>query len=134
MGVFENWGFKLSKVMQIEVTSANNNKSFGHGYVVPQHVLDRITGRVLTLVEGMGLKDGQERAIKDLIKQEIWAPFNQLGTSEATILLSSALHTILWDFKHEYHAAQVRELNKLEGASAVQSKVAETYTLTYKAE
>lgn len=35
-----------------------------------------LEGRLLTIIETIGLNPNQEKAVKDLIKQEIWNAFN----------------------------------------------------------
>lgn len=57
----------------MQITVENSGKSyFEYSYLVDAHMVDRLIGRVLTLIETLGLKDVQEKAIKDLVKQEVW--------------------------------------------------------------
>lgn len=80
--MFEIWGVKSSKVMKkITETSKGSNSSgtlMGGGYIFSGHGVDHLVGRVLTHIETLGLRESQEKAIKDLLKQEIWAPFNSM--------------------------------------------------------
>jgi hypothetical protein len=57
----------------MEITVKSSGKSyFEYSYLVDAHMVDRLIGRVLTLIETLGLRDAQEKAIKDLVKQEVW--------------------------------------------------------------
>lgn len=41
------------------------------GYALYSHDISDLEGRMLTLIEGIGLPEGQERAIKSLVRREI---------------------------------------------------------------
>lgn len=47
-----------------------NGKVSVHSY--NQERFEYLLGRVLTMIEAIGLNSGQEKAFKDIIKQEIW--------------------------------------------------------------
>lgn len=55
---------------------SKNNAIIGHlyegGYIVTDAQLSYLEGRLLTLVDSWGLKDSQEKAGKDLLRQELW--------------------------------------------------------------
>lgn len=42
-----------------------------HGY--NEFRFNHFAGRVMTLIETLGLGESQERAFKDIVKQEIWS-------------------------------------------------------------
>ena len=48
------------------------NVGYGSGYVITDEELRHLEGRLLTLIESIGLKDTQEKAVKDLIRNEVW--------------------------------------------------------------
>ena len=41
-------------------------------YALSQYQLSHLEGRILTLIESWGLKETQEKAVKDLVKNELW--------------------------------------------------------------
>lgn len=45
---------------------------FSSGYVITDDQIRHLEGRLLTLVESIGLKDTQEKAVKDLVRNEVW--------------------------------------------------------------
>lgn len=51
------------------------NFLYGHGYVVSESITDQIVGRVLTLVEALGLPERQEESLKSLMRQAVHSPF-----------------------------------------------------------
>lgn len=52
--------------------------SYGYGYVVPaEGFSERIVGKVLTLIETLGLTSKQEEAIKGLAQQAIYGSFQE---------------------------------------------------------
>ncbi len=60
-------------------------------YMLPTYVLDNLVGRVLTIIEAMGLKDSQEKSAKDIIRQEIYYAF---GPEMAQVLEGSLVYEI----------------------------------------
>lgn len=51
------------------------NPSWGYAYVLPENACDRMVGKVLTLIEVMGLESKQEESTKQLIQQSIRSVF-----------------------------------------------------------
>ena len=45
---------------------------WGAGYVVPENHPYQVTGKILTLLEVLGLPAKQEQSFKDLVHQHIW--------------------------------------------------------------
>lgn len=69
-------GGKLSEI---------NEAVMVHGFYVER--FDYFLGRILTLIETLGLNETQEKAFKDIIRQEVWhlwehAPFMEEKTLE----------------------------------------------------
>lgn len=52
--------------------SKKNGALDNNGYVIHDWSVGTLEGRLLTMVESWGLKDSQEKAIKDLVRQEVW--------------------------------------------------------------
>lgn len=50
----------------------NVSPSYGWCYAIEEYRLSHLEGRLLTLMESLGLRDTQEKAIKDLVKNEVW--------------------------------------------------------------
>lgn len=48
----------------------DNLKITVHGFNVEK--FDYFLGRVLTIIETLGLPQSQEKAVKDLVRQEVW--------------------------------------------------------------
>lgn len=65
------------------------NVSWGWGYVVSQAQISFVQGRMLTLIESFGMNEKQEKAVKDLICQELWRVY------EGAVTLDSEQHTKL---------------------------------------
>ncbi len=55
--------------------SVRETFSYGFAFVMPQHSVETIIGRVLTLVDTLGLNEKQDNAIKGLIKQAVRSAF-----------------------------------------------------------
>lgn len=49
---------------------------YSSGYVVNDYQVQHLEGRLLTLIESIGLKDTQEKAVKDLVRNEVWMLLN----------------------------------------------------------
>ena len=52
---------------------------WGPGYVIEQGETSRLEGRLLTLIEAIGMPDKQEEALKGLIRQELWNSVSSHG-------------------------------------------------------
>lgn len=77
--------------MSKQVTATSSEQAgYGFGYVVNEYKRDYITGRLLTLIESLGLRDTQEKAFKDIIRNEIDGWF-----SGDTIFISGEINTAL---------------------------------------
>lgn len=55
--------------------------SWGYGYVFYENFPDQIIGKVLTLIEALGLPDKQEESVKSLVRQAIWNEVSDTGIS-----------------------------------------------------
>lgn len=55
--------------------SSADRPSYGHGFVIGDQAPNYIIGRLLTLIEALGLKEKQEESLKSLVRQEVWAQF-----------------------------------------------------------
>ncbi len=67
-------------------------------YVIGSDRPDHLVGRVLTIIEAIGLPEKQEKSLKDVLRTEIYSTI--LGGQESWI--SSELHTIIKDFEKKY--------------------------------
>ena len=66
-------------------------RSYGPGFVVSEELPNHLIGRILTLLDIAGLKDTQEKPLKDFIRQEVWNLFNPDGYRD-TIWIPGQLH------------------------------------------
>jgi hypothetical protein len=69
--------------------------SWGEAFVMERSSQDRIIGKILTLVEVMGLQEKQEQSLKDLIRQSVWKVF------EDGIYISSERHSEIRNIYYE---------------------------------
>jgi hypothetical protein len=73
-------------------------------YVVPNHAIKRIEGKLLATVESIGLPEKQENAVKGLVRQALWEPFNDPNTP---IVYEGDFHK-MYRFLEELRAARVQ--------------------------
>ena len=87
--------------MKIEATSRMNEivSQLHDGYVINNHEVDQLIGKVLTLIEMLGLEKEQEQSTKDMVKQSIREQLNNHpnnfcggGVLHAIMLLNQKLH------------------------------------------
>jgi len=77
-----------------------NGLSWGDGYVVQGNCADYLTGRVLTIIEALGLKETQEKSLKDLLRNEIYKIIKEEhGTLYIHEQLNNEIHRVLWEIK-----------------------------------
>lgn len=53
-----------------------NTVGYGSGYIIQEYSVQHLEGRLLTLLESLGLPDKQETAAKGLFRQEAWSLLN----------------------------------------------------------
>lgn len=86
---------------------SSSEVSYGQGYVIFQDVPEVLVGSILEILEAIGLKDSQERAVKDIVRQKIYSTFYD----REPIYISSDLHSMLrrkhWDLKKKADQASV---------------------------
>ncbi len=73
-------GVKLSqvKVMKIAINTKDNRHLVGSpALLVPSGLPDYLVGRLMTLLESLGLPERQEKSIKDLVKNEIYSKVSE---------------------------------------------------------
>ena len=63
----------------------------GNGYVTDDRTPNIIIGKLLTLIEVMGLTEKQEKSLGDLMRQSVWDEFNH----DTSILISAKRHTTI---------------------------------------
>lgn len=69
----ENSQVKKRKVMEKTIKSSDERSiGYGSAYVISSSKPDRLVGRVLTIIEALGLSEKQENSLKDLLRQEIY--------------------------------------------------------------
>lgn len=61
--------------MAEENTPSGRNDNFSK--IVKTWQIDNLIGKLMLIIETMGLQSGQEKSVKSLMKQEIWKEFNE---------------------------------------------------------
>lgn len=67
---------------------------YGPGYLIDSNSPDFLVGRLLTLIETLGLSEKQERATKDMLRSEVYGILNQPNT----VWVNGNLRNIIKDF------------------------------------
>lgn len=96
---------KLSQVKVMKKTFKSldkRNVSYGSAYIIKSDHPDYLVGRLLTIIEAIGLPEKQEKSLKDLIRFEIYNSLN-LGT-----WVPSGLHNIIVDYYTWYQKESPR--------------------------
>lgn len=86
----------MSMSKQIK-SSSNEQASYGWGFILGEGDKSFIEGRLLTFLESLGLKDSQEKAAKDILRQEVqsWFYPNALGISgEINTAVQNLVHRL----------------------------------------
>jgi hypothetical protein len=79
--------------------SENESKlSYGFGYVIQENEPAYLIGRLLTIIDSLGLKETQEKAVKDLIKNEVWGIIN-----ETAQYIPPVVNDVIHSFFKEYN-------------------------------
>ena len=100
--------------------------SYGHGYIVQDGMPDYIVGRILTFIETLGLRESQEKSLKDLIRQDIWAQFREgFGANYINPSLNDEVHRVLREINEH-------ELKNTEPGTPINSSYGYEFTITYK--
>lgn len=61
--------------MQIKAKNKERGYTYGQAMLVAHDTAENLVGRVCMHIEALGLKDTQEKAIKDILKREIYSMF-----------------------------------------------------------
>lgn len=92
------------------MSTPSNKISYGSGYVVQEESPNHLIGRLLTLVETCGLKETQEKSLKDLIRQEVWSQFtSERGAVYINNSLNDEIQRVIYEIqverrKEDYHS------------------------------
>lgn len=102
-------------------SSDERDTGYGHAYLIPADSPDFLVGRLLTIIEALGLPSRQEKSARGLIRSEVY------GCLTATSpWVESNLNNILHDFSKWYG-----ELDLPTSVPSGPYKLGE-YTLTFK--
>jgi hypothetical protein len=74
-------------------------------YVVQGHDIKRIEGKLLALIESIGMSSSQESAVKSLVRQFLWEPFNDHNTP----IVWEDQYGELWKFLEELRAKRIAQ-------------------------
>ena len=107
------------------------NVGYGYGYVVSEDLPKYIRGRLFTLIEALGLKETQEKSLKDLVDNEIWSQFGQSWRSQwITANLHTAVRNVIDEIKKEESGKGMGSDNTLPAGHTNNYK----FKITYEAE
>lgn len=71
---------------KVTIKSADSQVGIGNGYVMPEHQISNLIGKLLTLVETLGLQDKQENSFKDIMKQAVWSNVRDMKPIDSNLL------------------------------------------------
>jgi len=69
------------------------------GYVIDEHEIDGIIGKLLTLIEAVGLEDKQETSLKSIIKQTVRSG---IGTHPDSFITREIID-LIYNFNSKLH-------------------------------
>ena len=112
----------------VEIKSSDSKVGMGNGYVIPEHQVSSLIGKLLTLVETLGLQEKQENSFKDIVKQAIW------GSVRDNKPVDSELLTLVNNFIHEKDREENNRNSNVENLDcyAPQDSIQGEYKLTFK--
>ena len=79
----------------VTIKSKDTQMSIGNGYVMPEHQISNLIGKLLTLVETLGLQEKQEKSFKEIVKQAVWGNVRDMKPIDSSLL------TLINNFAHE---------------------------------
>lgn len=115
-------------------SSDERTVGYGSAYIVKSDHPDYLVGRLLTIVETLGLPDKQEKSFKDLVRFEVYNSLN-LGT-----WVPGQLHNLIVDYYNWYQSNSPRLADTSmpesapikRGQDPVDHTMQGEFTLTYK--
>lgn len=87
-------------------------------YVVQNHDIKQVEGKMLALVESLGFSEKQEVAVKSLVRQFLWEPFNDPSTP----LIWESEYRETWEFLEKLREARSQGSETTEKLSGKKSK------------
>ncbi|MCK4500887.1 hypothetical protein KAU11_10330 [Candidatus Babeliales bacterium] len=98
--------------MEKQIKSSDERKiGYGSAYVIGGESPDHLVGRLLTIIDAIGLSEKQEKSLKDLIRFEVYNSLN-LAT-----WIPSSLHNVIVDM-YEWYQKESLRLNKARRAGS----------------
>ena len=82
-------------------------------YVVQNYDIKQIEGKMLALVESLGFSEKQEVAVKSLVRQFLWEPFNDPSTP----IIWEPEYREAWEFLSKLREARSQGSEALEKSS-----------------
>lgn len=97
----------------MKITSKSSELKIGVGscYLKNSETVEFLIGRVLTIIDTLGLKDKQDKSVKDLIKQEIRSYFREEDWINQE--LASVIVDMKWKLNKYYKETQSKCPNEL---------------------
>jgi len=84
---------------KVEISSKDSQVAVGHGYVLPEHQINTLIGKLLTLTETLGLQEKQEKSFKDIIKQAVWSNVRDMKHIDSELL--TLVNNFAWEKERE---------------------------------
>ena len=116
--------------IETEAKTVENSDLDLSGNMVSYHQTNRLIGKVLTLIETLGLSEKQEQSIKDILKQTI-----RQGISEHdNFIITKEIFDIVGSFNSELHKQCIKEdshVPRVLGASLRDGEYKLSFTSKY---
>lgn len=85
---------------------------YGSAYVIYSGIPDRLVGKILTIIEALGLQEKQENSLKDILRQEIYRTLD-LDTWIPPQLHNVVKEFVIWHEKENPHGGPVPVSDRL---------------------
>ena len=113
--------------VQVDDNHTNTPNQYLSGYIIDEHEIDGLVGKILTLIETLGLEQEQKESFKDLAKQLIRSSIGKHPNSFVT----RNLIDLVYKFNKKLHEECIRsdaEVPDAVGASLRDGEYQLTFT------
>lgn len=119
--------------MKITHKSSESNRGVHGAFVLEQNNVDQMVGELLTLIDALGLKEKQEKSLKDLVRQKIWNTVSNAFYINGQVLVLA--QDIDWEVRDENSQLAARSTSKEERQKGLHPKwIKGEYELTFIAD
>lgn len=120
----------------MKITKNSKDSQWGiHGaFAVEDSQINHLLGELLTVIDALGLKENQEKSVKDIIKQKVWSSFSGEDYIDGKIIvLAKDLKWQLRDEDNKRYFSQEKE-NREKGLHDRPLAMQGDYILTFISE